>query len=523
LIARSLTAAINQKYHQNTLQKSIEYNEKNMLNKILKLHNKAPTNIPSLIAKHAKPLVNYDSILPCIGDGTQVVLIGEASHGTREFYQIRSEITKRLIQDKGYTIVAVEADWPDAYRVNQYVRSHIETGDKNAERSLQNFQRFPRWMWRNEVLVPFIEWLREHNAKINSPADEAGFYGLDLYSLNSSREEVLKYLNTVDPQLADQARKHYACFNRFSNDNGVYGLKTGLGFSTSCEKQVLQVLKDMLQKHALLMAHHNTTSEGKPGLWEQDQYFYAKHNAILVADAEVYYRNMYVQGANTWNIRDKHMCNTLMGLIEDLSDQSRVSKTQRKAVVWAHNSHIGDSFYTEVSDRGEYNIGQLARENFGLDRTFNIGFITHHGSVTAAHNWDEDPHHMKVRKGLDGSYEQLFHEALEVMRMENKDPKMNKFLLNFRSNNKSENTKDHVASQEVIDALERRRLQRMIGVLYKPETERSSHYMHCSIPKQFDSVIHIDRTHALEPLEVHPQWLEAAKRDLIPETYPTGM
>ena len=476
-------------------------------------------SLSSLIARHARPLFDYDSILSCIGDQTRVVLIGEASHGTQEFYEMRSEITKRLIEQKGYTIVAIEADWPDAYRVNSYVRSHLRSigEDETAEQSLRSFQRFPTWMWRNHTMVSFVEWLRRHNAKIASPGRETGIYGLDLYSLNASRQEVLNYLESVgDEQLLESARRNYACFNRFDNDDGVYGYKTGFGLSASCQQQVLQVLRHMLERHAQAMSRGES-------VWEQDAYFYAKHNAILVADAEEYYRNMYVRSANTWNIRDSHMYRTLDALMTDISDQSGESKSQRKAVVWAHNSHIGDASHTESSDRGEFNIGQLAREKLGAENTFHIGFTTFNGSVTAANNWDEDPHHMKVRDGLDGSYEQLFHESLQLLRKEKNDPHLNGFLMNFKGNHMSDDNSNLVIPSVLNDQLQERRLERMIGVLYKPKTERASHYIYCNLPKQFDCVIHVDRTRALKPLEAHPRWIEAEKKDLIPETYPSGL
>jgi len=331
---------------------------------------------------------------------------------------------------------------------------------------------------------------------------------LDLYSLQASRDAVIKYLDQVEPNLAKQARENYGCFNKFGNDTGTYGYKTGIGISPSCEKQVIQVLRDMLDYHAKMMAEspsHNVSAE--------DQYFYAKQNAAVVRNAELYYRHMFT-GSNTWNIRDRHMLETLVGLIQDLTEQSH-SQQSKKAIVWAHNSHLGDALYTDSSARGEFNLGQLARETFGLENTYNIGFTTFSGSVTAAHNWDDDPHHMTVNKGMNGSYEKLFHDA--VLQMDSEHFKKGNFLLNFRSNNS-----EIQPSKELYDALTRKMLERMIGVLYRPDTERFSHYVSCSLPKQFDSVIHLDRTRALKPLEVHPQW-EKGFKDQVPDTYPSGV
>jgi erythromycin esterase-like protein len=298
--------------------------------------------------------------------------------GTHEFYKVRAELTKRLIVEKGFTIVACEADWPDMYRVNRYVKSSLESEDEDADSALGNFKRFPRWMWRNEDVVEFMNWLKRHNShNVDIRENEVGMYGLDLYSLQSSMDAVIEYLEKVDPDLAEKAKKNYACFD--SMDSKQYGRKAGLGMSKTCEKEVINVLQEMLKKQATLM-------EESEGVDIEDAYFYAKVNAQVVRDAESYYRNLFSGRVNTWNIRDTHMLKTLVSLIDHFTERTGQTK---KAVIWAHNSHLGDASQTENKRRGKINIGQLTREHYGLNKTFNIGFTTYTGSVTAADNWGE--------------------------------------------------------------------------------------------------------------------------------------
>ena len=285
-----------------------------------------------------------------VGDA-QLVLIGEASHGTSEFYAARAQMTRRLIEDRGFGAVAAEADWPDAYRVNRYVRGGGD--DATAEEALRGFERFPTWMWRNAAVLDFVGWLREHNGRPGrDERAKAGFYGLDLYSLYRSVHEVISYLDRVDPAAADRARKRYACFDQFSDDDAqVYGFAAAFGAGEECEREVVAQLVD-LQRHAVEYARRD-------GLMADDELFYAEQNARTVRAAEEYYRAMFSGRASSWNLRDRHMADTLDALAGHLTRQRGAPA---KIVVWAHNSHLGDARATETAARGELNVGQLVRE-----------------------------------------------------------------------------------------------------------------------------------------------------------------
>jgi erythromycin esterase-like protein len=410
--------------------------------------------------------------------GARLVLLGEATHGTDEFYRIRADLTGALIQHHGFTVVAVEADWPDAYRANRWVRHASLAGDAIA--ALGDFTRFPRWMWRNEAVVDFLRWLRSYNAAFE-PASRAGFYGLDLYSLHSSVEAVLEYLSQVDPAAAERARRRYACFEDFGDDPQGYGYAATLGLSRSCEDEVVHQLTELRRRAAEYASRDGQVAE--------DEYFYAEQNARLVRNAEQYYRSMFGRRSESWNLRDTHMMETLQALLEWSGRQS----DQPKAVVWAHNSHVGDARATQMGTYGELNLGQLARQQYG-EAAFLVGFTTHAGTVTAARDWNEPAERRQVRASLPGSYERLFHDA-----------GLDRFLLKL-------------GDPLVRDVLSTSRLERAIGVIYKPETERASHYFRANLPQQFDAVIHVDRTTALMPLE---PW-SVSEADL-PETWPTGV
>jgi erythromycin esterase-like protein len=399
-------------------------------------------------------------------------LIGEASHGTHEFYRERAEITKRLIADHGYTFVAAEADWPDAYRVNRFVRG--ETDDGDAEEALRDFRRFPSWMWRNTDVVDFVTWLRDWNDALPSHADKVGFYGLDLYSLHTSMNAVVDFLEEVDPEAASRARERYSCFDHFGPDPQVYAYETYLGGAEPCEPEAVEQLLELQREAA--------TPERQDGWAEEDRYFYAVQNARLVVNAERYYRAVFRAGAASWNLRDSHMAETLEALTAEL-EQRRGRRA--KAAVWAHNSHVGDARATQLGQAGELNVGQLVREHHGRD-AFLIGFTTYTGTVTAASDWGGPAERKRVRRSLDGSWEKLFHESGR--------PRF-------------------VIAPETFGG---RRLERAIGVVYRPETERMSHYFEAELSRQFDAVIHIDETRALEPLELTSEW-EAGE---LPETYP---
>ena len=415
-----------------------------------------------------------------IGDA-HFVLLGEASHGTHEFYRIRSEITKQLIQTKGFTAVAVEADWPDAYRVNRYVRGGLD--DADATESLGGFRRFPQWMWRNADVLDFVGWLRSHNDGARGEAAPVGFYGLDLYSLHASIEAVLTYLGHIDPPAAQRALERYSCFDHFGVDPQAYGYATSGGFALSCEAEVVEQLVD-LRRSAAAYAQR----DGQRAI---DDLFYAEQNARLVQNAERYYRAMFGSRVSSWNVRDRHMAETLHELVGYLGRTGSAPKV----VVWAHNSHLGDARATEMGTSGELNVGQLARETYGLDAVL-VGFSTYAGTVTAASNWDEPAQRKRVRPALEGSYEALFHE----MGVPN-------CLI------------DTAANADVHSLLRQPRLQRAIGVIYRPETERLSHYFHARLADQFDAVLHYDVTRAVEPMERSGSW----EKGELAETYPSGL
>jgi erythromycin esterase-like protein len=418
------------------------------------------------IRQAAIPLIggdgDLDGLVDLIGEA-RFALIGEASHGTHEFYRLRADLTKRLIAERGFTTVAVEADWPDAYQVNNYVRN-VGT-DRSAEEALSGFRRFPAWMWRNEVVVEFAEWLREYNARLPRAAVAAGFYGIDLYSLNTSIEAVIEYLDRVDPDAAQRARDRYSCFEFFSRDTDTYGYLTSLGAAEPCEDEVVEQLVDLQRRTAEVASQDGHIAE--------DAAFYAEQNARLVKNAEAYYRSMFRGRVSSWNLRDRHMVETLHELVAHHERQGR----QPKVVVWAHNSHLGDARATEMGDGGEWNVGQLVREAHGDDAVL-IGFSTHTGTVTAATDWGGHSQTKQVVPSLPDSYERLFH-----------DTGIERFWLNLRDDDR------------LAGILRQPRLERAIGVIYRSETERVSHYFQARLASQFDAVIHIDETTAVRPVE----------------------
>jgi erythromycin esterase-like protein len=423
---------------------------------------------------------DYDPLIGWLGD-ERFVLLGEASHGTHEFYRERAEITKRLITERGFTAVAVEADWPDASRVNRYVRGLSD--DVNAVDALGDFKRFPPWMWRNTDVVEFIEWLRQHNDALSPGASKTGFYGLDLYSLHASMEAVLRYLEKIDPPAAGRVRDRYACFDYFGDDVRSYGMLTTAGVAEGCRDDVISVLLD-LQRRAATYAERD-------GRVAKDEFFDAEQNARLVKNAETYYRSMFLSDVSSWNLRDRHMAETLDALVAHLE---RRDGRPAKVVVWAHNSHLGDARATEMGQRGELNVGQLVRQRYGSGALL-VGFSTHHGTVTAASNWDGPAERKRVRPALTGSYEATFH-----------DTHVTRFLLRCRGG-------------DAEKALSGPRLERAIGVIYRPDTERYSHYFHARLAEQFDAVLHFDETEAVKPLERTAAW-EAGE---VPETFPFGV
>jgi erythromycin esterase-like protein len=423
---------------------------------------------------------DYDPLLELIGDA-RFVLLGEASHGTHEFYRERAQITKRLIAEKGFTAVAVEADFPDASRVNRYVQGQGD--DPEAIDSLGGFKRFPAWMWRNADVLDFIGWLRTHNDDLPRSAPKVGFYGLDLYSMNSSMDAVLGYLDKVDPAAAKRARERYACFEGYGGDAQKYGYATALGQGHSCEDAVVSQFVELYSRSAELA--------GRDGRAAADDFFMAEQNARLVKNAEQYYRTMYRSDVSSWNLRDNHMVETLVELDRHLTRKDKPPKI----VLWAHNSHLGDARATAMGSRGEWNVGQLVRQHYPGQAVL-VGFTTHHGTVTASSEWGGPAERKQVRPALHGSFEALFHDA-----------GLSRALLVLKHDN------------ALKHALREPHLERAIGVLYLPQSERQSHYFPAALSDQFDAIIHIDETRAVEPLERTPQW----EKGEVPETFPTGV
>lgn len=431
-----------------------------------------------------------DAVLDLVGDAS-LVLLGEASHGTLEFYTLRAQVSKRLVAERGFDAIAVEADWPDALRVSRFVQDATQGGlsgqgvDRNAEQALEGFERFPQWMWRNTEVVAFLEWLREHNAGIADRAARVGWFGLDLYSLRKSMDAVVRFLEQVDPDAAKSARERYACFDHLAEDPQRYGYATTFGMKKDCEEEVVRQLLELTGAAA-----RRLPGQDHPGF--PDELFYAQQNARVARNAESYYRSMFQGRDESWNVRDRHMAETLSALREHIG---QCKGRPAKIIVWAHNSHLGDARATEMGEQGQLNLGQLVRQGYPLRDSFVLGFTTHTGSVTAASDWDAPAESKRVVPSLPDSFERLFHDLA-----------LPRFLLPIRG------------SQTVAAALDGRRLERAIGVIYRPETERLSHYFQADLARQFDAVIHIDQTTALPPLERSALWHEG-----VPETYPWGL
>lgn len=422
---------------------------------------------------------DYAPLLDAIGD-SRLVLIGEASHGTHEFYAERAKLTRRLIEERGFSAVAIEGDWPDAWWINRYVRGITVHDD--PLRALVGFRRFPTWMWRNTVLVDFIGWLRSHNLSSGGDAVGAGFYGLDLYSLFESIEAVITYLEPVDREAAARARKRYACFETFTGESVRYGREVSFGVSEPCRREAVAQLVELQRRAGDWLA--------RDGFEREEEFLHAEINARTVTDAEEYYRSMFGDPHGSWNLRDRHMADTLDRLVAHLERHGAGG-----VVVWAHNSHVGDARATEMGERGETTLGRLVRERHGGD-AFLVGMTTHRGSVTAATDWGMPGLRRKVRPALDGSVEHLLHST-----------GLPSFLVL-----PGEDTPAH-------RRLMQHRLERAIGVVYRPQTERESHYRWCRPAEEFDAIIHIDETRALEPLERSSEW----QRGEPPETYPTAL
>jgi protein-L-isoaspartate(D-aspartate) O-methyltransferase len=428
--------------------------------------------IRDLIADGCEPFnsveaASIDPLLERIGNAG-VVLIGEATHGTSEFYRLRNRITAELISRRNFRFVAIEGDWPDAARIDHYVR-HFDYPPSEWVA----FARFPTWMWRNQDVREFVDWLRIHNS--NRPADErTAFHGLDLYSLYSSVRAVLEYLDSVDPAAAALARQRYGCLTPWQSDPATYGRAALSGAYRSCEEDVVRMLAEISGKHREYAEH------------DGERFLDAIQNARLIANAEEYYRVMYYGSRASWNLRDTYMFETLQTLREHYWPENKV-------VVWAHNSHVGDASATEMASRGEFNIGSLCRKAFGKDM-YSIGFGTDSGTVAAASDWDGPMEVKALRPAMDRSYERLFHETT-----------LPGFSLGLRN-----------AADPLRDELLRPRLERAVGVIYRPEAEFASHYFEAVLPRQFDEYIWIDTTRAVVPIAT-------AELEGVPDTYPFGL
>ena len=402
----------------------------------------------------------------------KIVLIGESTHGTKEFYQLRAQITKELIERCGFNAVALEGDWADVYRINRYVKGF--SGDDSAESSMKELSRFPLWMWRNRVMVDFIEWLRERNTVA---VEKAGIYGLDLYGLKNSIKSILETVKRRRPEHFEEARRRYACF-QFPLEDGVeYGRRVALSLQDSCAQEVVDELKALRDKFK-----HELEALG-----ESEEFLSLERNAEVVIGAESYYRNLFNPGVSTWNIRDKHMFETLRSLDEHISQNG-----SGKIVVWAHNSHVGRAVSTRRELMDETTLGELAADHY-KDMCYSIGMTTCYGSVTAAHNWDEEGRFFHVNEPLENSYEKLFERV----------------------------GGDFMLAAETLKELKRPLLERAIGVIYRPETERHSHYFESDLAARYDWLIHVRETSAVEPLDDLHAWqprLRGQERDLYPSS-----
>jgi erythromycin esterase-like protein len=432
-------------------------------------------DLPELIRRSAEPLPEIDddrfgAFFDRFADA-RVVLLGEASHGTSEFYRARAQISKRLIAHHGFNIVAVEADWPDAATIDRYVR-HREP----REGEQMAFERFPTWMWRNREFDSFIRWIRRHNHG-RDYAHMTGFYGLDLYNMSMSMRAVIDFLEEEDPDAAEVAKKRYGCLDPWADDPQRYGAMALYEGYARCEVPVVQMLRDLMQRS------FDCLSE------ECDEWLDAAANARVVKNAEAYYRIMYHGSAESWNLRDTHMCETLLQLLEAKGPQS-------KAIVWAHNSHIGNAAATEMGQiRGELNIGQLVKDRFDA-KARAIGFGTHTGTVAAADDWDAPMKVKAVNPSMPESYERVSH-----------DSRLGRFLLDLRAEE---------IGRDIRESLMEPRLERFIGVIYRPDTERWSHYSQCILPRQYDGWVWFDETKAVTPLP-------GEQRPGEDETYPFGL
>jgi len=437
--------------------------------------NGSNETLESYVRHAALPLSDasdLDPLIDRIGDA-RVVLLGEASHGTSEFYTWRAELSKRLIRERGFNFIGVEGDWPDCYRVNRYIKS-MRDGGHDAQSVLHAFERWPTWMWANREVVSLVDWLHRHNESLPD-ARKVGFYGLDVYSLWDSMRVVMEFLARVDPSLAAAARRAYNCFEPYAEDVQEYARATAL-VPTSCEDDAVAVLRALRSKATTFR------EDGREG------YFDAEQNALVARNAERYYRTMVRGGPASWNVRDHHMVETLDRLVEHHGPMA-------KAIVWEHNTHIGDARFTDMARAGMVNVGQLVRESRNAEDSVLVGFGTHRGTVIAADEWGAPMERMRVPPARNDSFEHALHDAA-----------VGDALLIF----------DH---EERVRPLERPIAHRAIGVVYDPDHERWGNYVPTIISRRYDAFLYIDETRAVDPLHM-PVRVGGGDE---PETYPSGM
>lgn len=419
--------------------------------------------------RRLKGIEDLDPLTERVGDA-RIVMLGEASHGTHEYYTWRAHITKRLIREKGFNFIAVEGDWPDCYRLNRFIKGYIDAGEE-AQQVLTEFQRWPTWMWANRETASFAEWLHTYNQSLDRE-NKVGFYGLDVYSLQESMSAIMEYLEKTDPKALETTKKAFRCFEPYMDDEGRSYARALRLVPELCEAEVAAMLAEI----RLRMKTYNHDSESA---------FSAEQNALVAVNAERYYRSMLSGGAASWNIRDSHMEETLHRLLN-------FHGTNSKAVVWAHNTHIGDSSATDMADVGMYNIGELARIRYGRKNVILVGFGSYEGTVIAGREWGDWMRVMPVPPGRPGSWEALLHTA----RAENKLLIMDDLV--------------HEAALKTYIG------HRAIGVVYNPDFERRN-YVPSKLLERYDAFLYFDRTQALHPIHMKPDGHQT------PETYPFGV
>ena len=406
------------------------------------------------INKYAKPFNTTDDLDPlidAIGDA-KYVLLGESSHGTSEFYSLRAELSKRLIKEKGFSFIAVEGDWPSCQSINQYIKA-FNHSTNDVRRVLESFNRWPTWMWANQEMIGLIKWLKDYNQQTNL-SQTVGFYGLDVYSLWESMDEIIRYLEKTNSRSLQAAKKAFSCFEPFNRNHESYAVSAGY-LSEDCTREALELLAS-IRKNKWKFADNQESSLNM------------EVNALVTANAEEYYRTMVKSDSKSWNVRDHHMVEALNSVMNFYGDHA-------KAIIWEHNTHVGDARATDMKEEGMVNVGQIIREQNGMENVFIVGFGTYTGTVVASSEWGKDVQIMQVPPAQFGSWESLMHKTSPT----------NKYLL-FTDQNRDEfsTTIGH----------------RAIGVVYRPEYEHFGNYVPSKMGQRYDSFIFFDQTKALQPL-----------------------